>query len=72
MCILRGFLKSDELGSRGSETLRFEEKVIEIAVPSASAQQRFDVAVDRLHHAQRNLGAAVVEDSIQMIQQHIR
>ena len=37
MCILRCFLKSDELGSGGGQTLRFEEKVIEIVVPSAPA-----------------------------------
>jgi hypothetical protein len=36
-----------------------------------TAQQGFDVAVDRFGHPQGNLGSAVVQDSIQMAKQHI-
>ena len=72
VCVLRGFLKSDEFGSRGGHPLRFEQQVVEVAVTASAAQQRFDVAVDRLHHSQFDLGPAVVQDSLQVIDQHVR
>jgi hypothetical protein len=72
VCVLRGFLKSDEFGSRGGHPLRFEQQVVEVAVTASAALQRFDVAVDRLHHSQFDLGPAVVQDSLQVIDQHVR
>jgi hypothetical protein len=42
VCILRGFLESDELGLGGCHALRLQQQVIEIAVAPTTAQQRFD------------------------------
>jgi hypothetical protein len=62
--VSRGIVKSDELGSCGGQALCFQEQVVEVAVAASTAEQGFDVAVDRLDHSQRNLGPAVVQDSI--------
>ncbi len=45
---------------------------MEVAVAPATAERRLDVPMDGLHHAQRNRGPAVAEDSFPMIRQHIR
>jgi transposase len=66
VCVLCGFLKSDEVGSRGSQPLRFQQQVVEVAVAVSPAQQSFDIAVDRFHDAQPHLGPAVVQDSLQV------
>jgi hypothetical protein len=47
--ILRGFLKSDELGSCGSQALGFQQQVIQISITSSAPQQGFDVAVHSLN-----------------------
>ena len=67
VCILRGFSKSDEFGLGSCQALRLQQQVIEIAVASATAQQRFDVSIDGFHHAQRYLDLAIVQDSFQMV-----
>ena len=36
-CVLRGFLKSDEFGSRGGQPLRFQQQVVEVAVAASAA-----------------------------------
>jgi len=72
VCVLRGFLKSDEFGSRGGHPLRFQQQVVEVAVTASAAQKRFDVAVDSLHHSQFDLGPTVVQYSLQVIDQHVR
>src|ERR1700676_2027561 len=70
--ISRGFLEYDEFGSRGGHSLRFQEQVFEVSVASSAAQQSLDVAVNCLHHAQRYFGPTIVEDPLQVIDQHIR
>ena len=34
--VLRGFLKSDEFGSRGRQPLRFEQQVVEVAIAASA------------------------------------
>src|SRR5271157_3286953 len=70
--ILGGFLESNEFGLGGGQPLRLQEQIVQIAVAATPAQQRFDVPIHRLHHAQRYLDPAVVQDSLQVIQQHPR
>src|SRR5215469_6193394 len=66
--ILRGFLQSDEFGLGGRQALRLQEQVVHVAIASATPEQRFDVAVDGFDHAHWDLGPAVVQDALQMIQ----
>src|SRR5882762_10063884 len=72
VCILRGFLESDELGLGGCQALHLQQQVIEIAVASTTAQQRFNVSINGFHYAHRYLDFAIVQDSFQMVQQHPR
>src|SRR6266851_5171972 len=51
VCILRGFLESDELGLGGSQALRLQQQISEIAVAPTTAQKRFDVSIDGFHYA---------------------
>src|SRR6516165_5674499 len=44
--------------------------MVEIPITTSSPQQCFDVSIYRLHHAQRHLGSAVVQDPLQVIEQH--
>jgi hypothetical protein len=36
--VLRGFLKSDEFGSRGGQPLGFQQQVVEVVVVAPTAQ----------------------------------
>ena len=35
--VLRGFLKSDEFGSRGGQALGFQQQVVEVAIAASAA-----------------------------------
>src|SRR6267143_1911407 len=50
VCILRGFLESDEFGLGGCQALRLQQQVIEIAVAATTTQEGFDVSIHRFHH----------------------
>src|SRR5579863_8572249 len=69
---LGGFPEHDEFGFRGGHSLRFQKEVAKVLVPATTANQRFDVAVDSFHDTQRDLGPAVVQDAIDMIEQRSR
>jgi hypothetical protein len=69
--ILGGFLKNDEFGLGDRHALGFEQPIAEILVAAAPSKESFDVAVDGFHHSEAYLGAAVVEDAVQVIQQHV-
>ena len=70
LCILRGFLKNEEFGLCGRQALRFEQQVIHVSITAAASEQSFDVAIDGFNHTHRYLRPAVVQDALQMIQQH--
>ena len=63
-------LKNDKFGLGDRQALGLEQKIAEILVAAAPSKQGFDVAVDGFHHSERYFGAAVVEDTVQVIQQH--
>src|SRR5882762_8396406 len=50
VCILRGFLESDEFGLSGSQALRLQQEIVHVSITAATAKQSFDVAVDGFHH----------------------
>jgi hypothetical protein len=68
--ILGCFLKNDEFGLGDRHALGLQQQIAEILVATAPSKKGFDVAVDGFHHPEGNLGAAVVEDAVQVIQQH--
>ena len=70
LCILRGFMKSEEFSLRGRQALRFEQQVIHVSITAAASEQSFDVAVDGFNHSHRYFGPAVVQDALEIIQQH--
>src|SRR5579864_210933 len=70
LCILRGFVKNEEFSLRGRQALRFEQQVIHVSITAAASEQSFDVAIDGFYHTHRYLRPAVVQDALQMIQQH--
>src|SRR5437667_6161099 len=70
--ILGGFLKDDEFGLGDRHALSLEQQVAEILVTAAPSIEDFDVAVDRFHHSEAYFRATVVQDSVQVIQQHER
>src|SRR5580692_3510885 len=69
--ILGGFLKNDEFGLGDRHALSFEQQIAEILVATTPSKKGFDVAVDGFHHSKAYLGAAVVEDAVEVIQQHV-
>ena len=68
--ILGGFLKDDEFGLGDRHALSLEQQVAEILVTAAPSKKGFDVAVDSFHHSEAYFRATVVQDSVQVIQQH--
>ena len=68
--ILGRFLKNDEFGLGDRHALGFEQQVGEILVATAPSKKGFDVAVDGFHDSEGYFGAAVIEDAVQVIQQH--
>ena len=69
--MLGGFLKSDEFGLCDRHALSLEQQIGEILVATTRSQKSLDVAVDGFHYSEAYLGAAVVEDAVEVIQQHI-
>src|SRR5260370_40871575 len=65
------FLKDDEFCFCDRHTLCFEQQVGEIFVAAAPSKKGFDVAVDGFHDSETYFGAAVIQDSIQVIRQHL-
>jgi len=51
--------------------LSFQEQIGEICVAAAPSKKGFDVAVDGFHHTEPYFGAAVVQDPVQVIDQHV-
>ena len=70
--ILGCFLKNDKFGLGDRHALSLEQQVAEILVATPPSKQGFDVAVDGFHDSEAYFGAAVVEDAVEMIQQHFR
>src|ERR1700676_852323 len=68
--ILGCFLKNDEFGLGDRHALGLEQQVAEILVTAAPSKKSLDVAVDGFHHSEAYFGAAVVQDPVQVIQQH--
>src|SRR5579863_10013852 len=68
--ILGCFLKNDEFGLCGRHALSLEQQIGEIFVAAAPSKKSLDVAVDGFHHTETYFGAAVVQDPVQVIQQH--
>src|SRR5258708_5143175 len=68
--ILRGFLESDEFGLSGGQALCLQQQIVHVSITAAAAEQSFDVAVDRFHHTHGYLRPAVVQNALEMIQQH--
>ena len=68
--ILRGFLESDEFGLSGSQALRLQQQIVHVSITAAAAEQSFDVAVDGFHDAHRYFRPAVVQNALEMSQQH--
>jgi len=69
--ILRGFLKSDEFGLGGGQALGLQQQIVHVSITAAAAEQSFDVAVDGFHHTHRYLRPAIVQDTLEMTQQHL-
>src|SRR5713101_10131404 len=69
--MLGGFLKNDEFGLGDRHALGLEQQIAEILIATASSKEGFDVAVDGFHHSEAYFGAAVVQDPVQVIQQHV-
>src|SRR6266404_49042 len=69
--ILGGFLQNDEFGLGDRHALSLEQQVGEILVATPPSKKGFDVAVDGFYHSEAYLRATVVQDAIQVIQQHV-
>jgi hypothetical protein len=48
-----------------------EQQIVHVSIPAATSEQSFDVAVDGFNHPHRHLNPAVVQDPIEMIDQHV-
>src|SRR6266478_883890 len=70
-CILSRFLKNDKFCFCDRHALCFEQQVGEIFVAAAPSKKCFDVAVDGFHNPETYFGAAVIQDSVQVIRQHL-
>ncbi len=65
------FLKNDEFCFCDRHALCLKQYVGEIFVAAAPSKESFDVAVDGFHDSETYFGAAVIQDSIQVIRQHL-
>jgi len=66
------FPNNDEFSLGDRHAFGLQQQIAEILVPATSSKKGFDVAVDAFHHPEAYLGAAIVQDSVQAIQQHKR
>ena len=66
-CILSRFLKNDKFCFCDRHALRLEQQVGEIFVATTPSKKGFDVAVDGFHDPETYFGAAVIQDSVQVI-----
>src|SRR6266853_1576431 len=69
--ILGGFLQNDEFGLGDRHALSLEQQVAEILVATAPSEKGSNVAVDGFHYSEAYFGPTVVEDTVQVIQQHV-
>src|ERR1700686_1464969 len=69
--LLGGFLKNDKFCFCDRHALCFEQQGGEIFVAAAPSKKAFDVAVDGFHDSETYFGAAVIQDSVQVIRQHL-
>jgi hypothetical protein len=67
-----GFHQSDEFGPDSCHAPDFQQKIAEVFVSATSADQRFDVAVDGFDDSQRHFGLAVVQDAVDVVNEHPR
>jgi hypothetical protein len=65
--ILSRFLKNDKFCFCDRHALRFEQQVGEIFVAASPSKKGFDVSVDGFHNPETYFGAAVIQDSVQVI-----
>ncbi len=70
MCILSGFPESHEFGPGDGHPLRLQQQVSQILVAAATPQPGLDVSVHGLDQTHRNLRPAVVQDTVEVVQQH--
>ena len=69
--ILGCFLKNDEFGLCERHALSLEQQIGEIFVAAAPSKKGFDVGVDGFHHTEAYFGTAVVQNPVQVIDQHV-
>ena len=68
--ILGCFLENDECGLGDGQALGLGQQLAEILAAAAPSQNSLDVTVDGFHHSEAYFSAAVVQDPVQVIQQH--
>ena len=68
---LRHLPDSEEFGLRHGHPLGLEEEVTEVLVTPPPTEQSFDVAVDGFHHSEANSGPAEVQDSFEVVEEHL-
>jgi hypothetical protein len=69
--ILRDLPECDELGSGRDHALCFEQQVLQVLISTPAVDQQTEFGVDAFHYAKPYFGAAVVENPVQMIGQHV-
>ncbi len=68
-CFLDG-VNSDEFDVGYSHSLGLQEQVAEILITASAVDQHTNVPVDRFDHTEAHLGPTVVENAVQVLDQH--
>ena len=68
-CFLDG-VNSDEFGVSYGHPLGLQEQVAEVLITAPPVDQHANVPIDRLDHTEAHLGPTVVEDAVQVFDQH--
>src|SRR5205807_1296340 len=66
-----GFLKGDVFGVGHYHALRLQEQVAHVLIAAPAVNKHADVAVDSLDDSEANFGAAVVQNPIEVFEQHL-
>src|SRR5439155_16813624 len=72
-CILRGFpdlLKSHVFRVGDGHALGFQQQVAYVGVAAPAVDQHADIAVDGLDDSKAHLGAAIVQNPVEVLDQH--
>src|ERR1700676_30752 len=70
-CLLYA-VNGDEFDVGHRHPLGLQQKISQVLIAATTVDQHANVSIDGLNYTKANLGPAVVQNALQMLQQHVR